>query len=68
MSTNAWDDIRAALAAAKDADRALREHATQMARLLVGRLDELPPEVLADLKRELRGFNIARRRWAKKPR
>ncbi len=62
---NHWDGIRAALEEAKSADRAVRAHALQMARLLVGRLDELPDEILADLKRELRAYNIARRRWAK---
>lgn len=60
---NAWDEIRNALVVARDANNAANYHANQMAQLLRGRLQNVSVYVLADLKRELRDFNIHTKEW-----
>lgn len=62
---NPWDDIRAAINEAKAANQAVADHASSMASLLRGNLRRVGPYHLAELKRELRGFNIQTKKWEK---
>lgn len=60
---NAWHEIRNALSQARDADRAIKHHSSQMAALIQGRLRSIDPDCLIALKKELRGFNIQTGKW-----
>lgn len=63
-----WAQIEASIAAAERLRFAARRHARAMAKLLVGNLREqdIDGSVLAQLKRELRDFNIQTHRWTPK--
>lgn len=60
---NQFDAMRAAVNEASDTLRAADSVAAQMASLLRGRLRKVSPFVLADLKRELRDYDIHRKEW-----
>lgn len=61
---NVWDDMRRAVAESRDTLAAADSVSTEMANLLRGRLRNVLNEyALADLKRELRDFNIKTREW-----
>jgi len=62
---NAFDQLRDALAAASDLERARTHYANAMARLLVGQLRNVDGHVAAELKTELEGFNRHTLRWRK---
>lgn len=61
---NTFDEMDAAV---QDAERTLRvadELATRIARFLVGRLRKVNSQwILADLKRELKDFNMQTQKW-----
>lgn len=59
--------MRAAVSAAKDVQRAADQSANAMADLIRGRLRFVSERHLAELKRELRGFNIQTKRWTEAP-
>lgn len=62
--SNVWDDMRLAVSKSRDTLRAADSVSTDMANLLRGRLRNVLNEyALADLKRELRDFNIKTREW-----
>lgn len=60
---NAWDEVRQAIALAKDAEKAIAAHSDAMTELLIGNLWKVSSCRLARLKRELRDFNIQTREW-----
>lgn len=60
---NVFDDMRAALAQAKDTMRAADACADNMARILLGRLHHVAPYVLVQLKRELQDFDAHKKEW-----
>lgn len=62
---NPFDEMRAALAAAGETQKAADQHATQCAMLVTGRLRHVSPYMLKDLKRELADFNAHTMRWKK---
>lgn len=62
---NAFDQLRDALAAARDLERARVHYANVMARLLVGQLRNVDGHVAAELKAELQGFNRQTLQWRK---
>lgn len=62
---NAWDEMRIAMDEAKARMDAVDSYASEMARLLQGRLRHCSRYVLAELKRELRDFNIHTKEWTK---
>lgn len=65
---NAFDDVRAAVAQAKEQFAATDSVATNMAGLLAGRLRQVwRPEHLSALKRDLAAYNIQTGRWKDKP-
>lgn len=60
-----WSDMEQAI---KDAENTIRcgDHAVaRLSRLMVGRLHLLPADTLADLKKELRRYNIHTGEWKK---
>ena len=61
--SNPWDDLRAGLEQARDIDRAVAQYASAMARLLVGKLHKVDVILAAQLKRELRDFDMHRGTW-----
>ena len=61
--SNAFDEMRLAMNEAQARVRAADNVAGEMARLLRGRLKFCPRHLLADLKRELRDFNIHTKEW-----
>jgi hypothetical protein len=62
--TNAFDDVRAAVDLAKFQLEAADSVATNMAKLLVGRLRRVNGHnALAALKRELQDYNIQTGKW-----
>jgi hypothetical protein len=63
---NAWDEIERALHEAENIESAARYHANRMARLLAGQLRARRVEAryLAELKRELRDFNLTTGAWS----
>jgi threonine aldolase len=63
---NAFDEIRNAMAQARDARRAVDQHANAMADLLEDSLRSVSGYRLAKLKRALRDFNIHTGRWMSK--
>lgn len=63
MIANQFDAMRAAVREAQDTLRAADEMARDMARLLRGRLRNVPPGLLRDLKRELTAFNAHTGDW-----
>lgn len=60
---NAFDTMREALAQARQAQAAADNYANGMANMLRGRLRHVSGGVLADLKKELRDFNIRTGEW-----
>lgn len=60
----AWNDMRAALEAAHAAQRVADDAANAMADILATRLRHVRPYRLAQLKRELRGFDAKRQVWS----
>lgn len=62
---NPFDEMRSAVQAAKDTLRAVDQQADAMAGLLAGRLRHVNRDTLAQLKRELQGFNASTKKWAK---
>lgn len=60
---NAWDEVKSALSQARAVSYALDRHASDMAKLLRGRLRCCDNSVLAALKRELREYNIHTGEW-----
>ena len=64
---NPFDEIRSAVSAARDLNRAVDAQANTLADLLQGRLHQLTEARLATLKRELRDFNIQTRKWKATP-
>lgn len=63
---NAFDEMSRAVQQARDIDRAVDSQLNSMADLLRGRLRKVGPDYLAELKRELRDFNMQTRRWKAK--
>jgi multidrug resistance efflux pump len=62
--SNAFDDVRAAVSAAKFQLQAADSVATNMAALLMGRLRKVQSDAaLAALKRELADYNIQTGKW-----
>ena len=61
--SNPWDELRAGLEQARDLDRAVAQYASAMARILSGKLRHVDAIVAAQLKRELRDFDIHRGTW-----
>lgn len=62
---NPFDQLREAVATAKATINAADNAATDIARLLVGRVRKIhDTEALKAIKRELRKFNIHTGRWA----
>ena len=65
--TNPFDEVRSAVAAAEMQLRAADRAASSMAELLVGRLRRVETnkwnDNLANLKRELRDYDITTRKW-----
>jgi hypothetical protein len=66
MIENPWDDIRAALAATRETDMAVRNNAKAMGDLLVGKLRHVSNDTAARMKRELADFNIHTGKWKKR--
>lgn len=62
---NKFDEMRTAVNEAKVMICAADNVAHDMAALLRGRLTRVGSYVLADLKKELRNFNMHTRRWKK---
>lgn len=64
---NAWDEVRKAVDQATAINRACDGQATEMAGLLVGRLQHVKTfrgvEYLRKLKKELRDFDMVRGVW-----
>lgn len=61
---NCFDEMRRAVESAEMQLRAADRASTDMARLLRGRLRKVDsPHVLAELKRELKDFNIQTKEW-----
>jgi hypothetical protein len=60
---NPFDEIRQALSEAADIQRAADRNAGAMAQMLRGRLRHVDQWTLADLKRELRDFNMVTGEW-----
>lgn len=63
---NAFDQMRDAIAQARQVEHACRQHADEMAGLLIGKLDAVSTHKLKQLKKELRNFNIHTGRWRNK--
>lgn len=57
------DEMRQAVQEARNVLSAADDVADDMARLLRGRLKKVSPYVLAQLKRELKNFNIHTSQW-----
>ena len=65
--SNPFDDIRLAVSEARQQLRAADETATDLARLLDGRLHHVNnPYILANLKSQLKGFNAHTGKWVDK--
>lgn len=65
--SNPWHDVMASLEIGERADRAVKYHADQFARLIAGRLRSVEcTDTLRSLKRELRGFNSRSGNWRKR--
>jgi hypothetical protein len=64
--SNPWDDIRAALAATRATDEAVKGNARAMGDLLVGKLRHVSNDTAARMKRELADFNIHTGKWKRK--
>lgn len=62
---NPWDELTAALDAAREVNRAVKTNRESMLRLLVGNLEGAPGYLLEAIKKELRGFNIRTGAWKK---
>lgn len=60
---NPWDELRSAIAQAKELNRACDNSANSMALLLRGRLQHVDSWHLTALKRELRNFNMHTGKW-----
>ena len=65
VGMNKWDEMREAFKEAEIAVKAADAITNDMARMLRGRLRKVDGWLLADLKRELRDFNIHTSRWNK---
>ena len=61
--SNAFDEIRSALSAARAANKAADDYATNMAEILRGRLRHVRPYYLKQLKKELQDFNALTQTW-----
>jgi hypothetical protein len=61
--SNPWDDMRAAVNAAKDTMRAADSVADSLADVLDGRLRHVTPWRLKKLKRQLQDFDANRGLW-----
>lgn len=61
--SNRFDEMRYAVDEAKFTLAAADSIASDMSRLLVGRLKHCPGHILKKLKKELRDFNMATREW-----
>lgn len=63
--SNPFTDITQAIQAAKEARAAVQRHSNSMAYLLRGNLRSvLSRSILAELKKELRDFNIHTGKWS----
>lgn len=60
---NPFDEIRSAVARARELNRAVDGQVATLAELLRGRLRHAPGYLLVALKKELRRFNAHTRRW-----
>lgn len=60
---NAWDEVSAAIEQAKEARRALNNHAAKMADLLLDSLEHVPWPTLVKLKAKLRRFDAHTKAW-----
>jgi hypothetical protein len=60
---NPFESIRVAMQQAREARRAVAQHANSMASLLVDSLREVDTEELRRLKRALRFFDATRGKW-----
>lgn len=63
--SNVFDDMARALRDHAELQRAIVNNGNNMLRLLDGNLRSLSPYRLADIKRQLRDFNIHTGRWSK---
>ena len=63
---NAFDQMRDAIAQAKQMESAVAANANEMAELIAGNLRRVRPHTLKRLKRELRSFNIHTEKWRDK--
>lgn len=63
--SNPWDDVRAALATAKEADQAITHHVERMSELLnrPGNLQRVSVWELKKMKRALRDFDMVTGKW-----
>jgi hypothetical protein len=61
--SNVWDEMRRAISASRDTLRAADNVAADMAGLLRGRLERVPPYILVELKRELQRFDAHKKEW-----
>lgn len=62
---NVFDDLAAEIRRHTDMQRAIVANGNNMLRLLDGNLKELSGYRLAEIKRQLRDFNIQTHRWSK---
>lgn len=63
MTDGPWSRMRAALSEATQTLQAADGYASDMARMLRGRLRKVDRYVLVELKRELRAFDAQRKEW-----
>jgi len=64
--SNPFDDIRNAISAAREAQRAVANHSHAMAQLLAGNLRNMwSADTLRTLKKELRDFDMVTGTWKK---
>lgn len=63
---NPWDAVNVAMHRSRELEAAIKNYSAQMARILCGRLRHCNSDDLAELKKELRDFNINTKRWRKK--
>lgn len=60
---NAFDEIRNAIATAREANSACDTYSSTMARLIINRLRTVDTDALNSLKKELRAYNSQTRKW-----
>lgn len=65
--SNPWDELRAGLNQARELERATEHYASQMARMLRGKLHHCTSYDLEALKKELADYNMHTMKWRNKP-